>query len=297
MPRLRIRAFARSGLLALALTLGWAMPARAARPLMPHRGMVWLITVRSLDRLRSVPGSRGVVRLFFSGGPNSILVGGPRSRFPDLAASHSQAYGSYRSLRLGLAATRGPRLVVLDLENWAATPRREQISPAAYYARAARYARRHGFILVATPSSNLVPPWSGPLLPSFTSYLVSGLVGQVAKSADIFEVQAQGFERSTNLYAAFVAAAAAQAREANPRVSVIAGLSTNPGGRGVPAAQLYRDAVAVRPYVDGFWLNIPARSWTCRSCGVARPDIGAQLLERLSHHRAFWPGAPARSAP
>jgi len=55
-------------------------------------------------------------------------------------------------------------------------------------------------------------------------------------------------------YAGFVAAAAAQARAANPGVVIYAGLSTQ---RVSSAAQLLQDYEATRTVVDGYWLNIP----------------------------------------
>lgn len=281
-------------LLALALAVGVAAQtetASAADQPVSRSGMIWMITLRSLHRLSALPGSGELVKTFFSSDRYSILVGGPHSRFPALSAQRSQAFGSYQSLRSGVKGSGSPRLVILDLEHWAQTPLSEQRHPARYYRLAARLARRKGLLLVATPSANLVRPWPVRVVPAYTSYLKSGLVAQVAKSADIFEVQAQGFERNTALYKEFVSAAADQAHDANPRIVVIAGLSTNPGGRAIPAAQLYRDAVAARPYVDGFWLNIPERSSACRRCGVARPQIALELLHRLMHQGTFLPGA------
>ena len=79
-----------------------------------------------------------------------------------------------------------------------------------------------------------------------------------ARAADIYEIQAQPYEmsvyRSQHAYASFVAAAAAQARAANPGVVIYAGLSTQ---RVSGAAQLLQDYQATRSVVDGYWLNIP----------------------------------------
>ena len=268
--------------------------AEAADSPVPQKRFVWMITLRSLRRLTALPGSDAAVKTFFGSQRYSILVGGPHSRYPSLPARRSLAFGSYRSMHSGVASSPSPhtpRVVILDLERWSQTPPGEQRQPARYYRLAGRLARRKGLLLVATPSSNLVEPWPVRFIPAYVSYLQSGLVGEVAKAADVFEVQAQGFERQTALYKEFVANAADQARDANPHVTVIAGLSTNPGGRGVPAIQLYRDALAARPYVDGFWLNIPAKSQACRRCGVARPEIALELLRKLMHDSAFLPGA------
>ena len=275
--------------------LSYGRGAFAEGPPTGRPGLIWIIGVRSLERLGAVPGSGPLVAKFFTG-RNSILVGHPQGGPRALLARKSRSFASYQSLKRDLAAmpaSRDGSFVILDLERWPQTPSREQANPARYYRLAAKIARSRGLKLVATPSSNLVPPWRTRLVPPFTSYLMSGVVAQVARSADIFEVQAQGFERSTALYREFVAAAADQARDANSHVTVIAGLSTNPGGRGVPATQLYRDMVAVRPYVDGFWLNIPKRSWACPRCGVPRPKIAAELLRRLVRDGAFLPSAPA----
>ena len=56
--------------------------------------------------------------------------------------------------------------------------------------------------------------------------------------SDVVELQAQSLERGTSTYATFVRDAAAQARAANPRVAILAGLSTNPPGAEVTSQQL-----------------------------------------------------------
>jgi hypothetical protein len=277
-----------------------ALPARAGATEPPARAgaLVWIITDRSLQRIAALPGAQGVLDAFFSSPSHSLLVGGRTGFTTELRASRALAFGSYRGMRIGLGRSRrGGALalpVILDLERWPLTPLAEQRRPAHYYRLAWRLAQRRGLILIATPSPNLVRvdrPGHGR---GFRAYLDSGLVGHIARHADIFEVQAQGFERSTRLYRAFVAAAADEARNANPHILVIAGLSTNPGGRGVPARQLYRDVSAARPYVDGFWLNVPQRSTACRHCGVARPDIALRLLRLLRAHPGFLPGSLTR---
>ncbi len=65
--------------------------------------------------------------------------------------------------------------------------------------------------------------------------------------------------RATELRS-FAAACAKQARAANPSVVLIATLSTQPGTRWVSGWQLSRAAAAVRPFVQGFQLNMTRRS-------------------------------------
>ena len=68
--------------------------------------------------------------------------------------------------------------------------------------------------------------------PRWRQFLRLGLAGAIAKVTDVLELQAQSLEWSPSTYAEFVRKAAAQARAANPRVAILAGLSTNPPGSG-----------------------------------------------------------------
>jgi len=280
--------------LTAALGLAAGPPGLAAgRP--PERpALIWLIPLRSLHRLTAQPRSRSVAQTFF-GSRYSIVVGESARLFPRSVARRALAFSSYRSMvdHLALSSAPAPRFMVLDLERWPLTPPGDQRRPILFYRLAARLARRHGSLLIATPSPNLVSQRLTRSDPPFAAYLDSGLVGQIARLTDVLVIQAQGYERTTGLYTEFVAAAAAQARAANPRVRVIAGLSTNPSGHAVSAAQIYRDAAAVRPFVDGFWLNIPARSLACPRCGRPHAGVAVQVLHRLVRQRSFLPGSTA----
>jgi hypothetical protein len=91
-------------------------------------------------------------------------------------------------------------------------------------------------------------------------------------------LQAQSLERDTGTHAAFVRAAAGQARRANPRVTVLAGLSTNPPGAEVSSQQLTAAIRATSGIVNGYWLNIPGRGQRCPTCNSPRPEVGRQAL-------------------
>jgi hypothetical protein len=99
------------------------------------------------------------------------------------------------------------------------------------------------------------------------------LVGAIAKVAGVVEIQAQSLERAPQTYRAFVRAAAAQARAANPHVTVLAGLSTNPPG---PVVSSQQRGVA------GFWLNVPGQGPRCPACNAPRPDLARQLLGQFA---------------
>ena len=156
----------------------------------------------------------------------------------------------------------GIRWVMYDNEQWSLTPADEQADPVHYEQLFARLAHRQGYKVILAPAQDLVPGFDKNSFRAgqavWPSYLSRGLAAASARAADIYEIQAQPYEmsvyRSQHAYADFVAAAAAQARAANPGVVIYAGLSTQ---RVSSAAQLLQDYEATRNLVDGYWLNIP----------------------------------------
>jgi len=156
----------------------------------------------------------------------------------------------------------GIRWVMYDNEQWSLTPADEQADPVHYEQLFARLAHRQGYKVILAPAQDLVPGFDKNSFRAgqavWPSYLSMGLAAASARAADIYEIQAQPYEmsvyRSQHAYADFVAAAAAQARAANPGIAIYAGLSTQ---RVSSAAQLLQDYEATRNLVDGYWLNIP----------------------------------------
>ncbi len=173
----------------------------------------------------------------------------------------------------------GTGALLYDPEAWSFTPRREQLDAAAAARRARDAAHAHGLALIVAPALNLTtvrPHPSGG--PRWRQFLRLGLAGSAAKASDVLELQAQSLERDTSTYVTFVREAAAQAREANPRVAILAGLSTNPPGAAVTSEQLTAAIRATRGIVDGYWLNIPGRGPRCPTCPAPRPDLGRAAL-------------------
>ncbi len=176
----------------------------------------------------------------------------------------------------------GTRAVLYDPEAWPFTPLAEQRDPVRAAAQAAGLARARGLKLIVAPALNLttvMKPGSG--VPRWQAFLDLGLACSMASVADAVELQAQSLERDASTYAAFVAAAAAQARAADAAVDVLAGLSTNPPGAAVTSHQLAAAIQASQPLVDGYWLNIPGRGPRCPTCNPPRPDIGAGVLGKV----------------
>jgi hypothetical protein len=173
------------------------------------------------------------------------------------------------------------KAVLYDNEGWSLTPKYEKLRPAEFEARAAAVAHAHGYMFISTPAVNLanvLDPTPGRVFPKFLS---QGIARDAARVADVFEIQAQGAQTNTQLYADFVTRAAEQARQANPHVIVLAGLSTNPNGPEVTADDLFNVVNATRSVVDGYWLNIPIPGPSCPNCRPTRPDIAIDLLHRL----------------
>ena len=176
----------------------------------------------------------------------------------------------------------GTRAVLYDPEVWPYTPVAEQRNPVRAAQQAAAVTRAHHLSLIVAPALDLAtaqPRSGGPL---WRQYLRLNLAGAIARVAGVVEVQAQSLEREPLTYRAFVQAAAAQARAANPRVSVLAGLSTNPPGAVVSSQQL---AAAIRvssAAVSGYWLNVPGQGPRCPACHPPRPSLARQMLGQFA---------------
>jgi len=171
--------------------------------------------------------------------------------------------------------------VLYDPEAWSYTPAAEQQDPVAAATEAAAAAHARGLRFIVAPALNLstvLAPGNGSRGQTF---LQLGLIGKLAKVADIVELQAQSLERDTDAYASFVSAATEQAAEAHPGVTVLAGLSTNPPGAPVSTQGLLAAVAATRSVVDGYWLNIPGQGPRCPTCNASRPDIAIQTLQQL----------------
>jgi hypothetical protein len=171
--------------------------------------------------------------------------------------------------------------VLYDPEAWDFTPASEQRNPVTAAAQAAASAHAHGLRFIVAPALNLTTVLApGARTTREQEFLALRLVGRFARSADVIELQAQSLERSPSRYRAFVRAATAQARAANPRVTLLAGLSSNPPGSPVTVGQLRGDIGATRSAVAGYWLNIPGQGARCPTCNPSRVDIGIQLTLR-----------------
>jgi hypothetical protein len=207
---------------------------------------------------------------------------------PPLAGITAKPVMTFASATALEAAVTGGRVpagtygVLYDPEAWSFTPAAEQRDPVQAATRAAAVAHAHGLRLIVTPALNLTTVLApGSRQPRWRAFLDLNLVARLAGVADIVEIQAQSLERDTAAYTAFVQAATSQASTANPRIIVLAGLSTNPPGAPVDSRQLTAAVQATRSMVDGYWLNIPGRGPRCPTCQAPRPDLAIQTLRSL----------------
>lgn len=244
-------------------------------------GPAWLLTRAALAQVRADP----VVREKLRGARIYEILRPGQRPLPGVSAEPVVTFASAAALT---AAVSGGRLaagtygVLYDPEAWSYTPLAEQRDPVGAASRAAAAAHAHGLRLIVTPALNLGTVLSpGAKGPRWRTFLSLRLAGRLARVADVIEVQAQSLERDAGTYASFVRAAASQARTANPAVSVLAGLSTNPPGAPVDGSQLAAAVGASRSAVAGYWLNIPGAGPRCPTCNPPRPDLAIEILRQL----------------
>ena len=259
-------------------------PAHHATPLSAPQP-AWIISATALSLLNQA-GLTGAAerRLFGSRLTFRTGTGSSASDSTVSGVTKTVTFSSYATLRAAVTGNKlpaGTRAVLYDNEAWSLTPAAEQRNPAKYEALAAALVHAHHLLFVSTPATDLTNVLAPGDSNHYAAYLRLGLAASAARHADAIDIQAQGSETDLAKYTAFVRAAAVQAMHANPRVMVLAGISTNPSGQQVTPAQFSAAYHAVRPYVAGFWLNIPAAGTACPRCGTPQPQVAIPLLQSL----------------
>lgn len=165
-----------------------------------------------------------------------------------------------------------------DNEAWSLTPSTEQKNPAHYEQVFAQLAHAHGYMMMSAPAMNLVTLQPGYIASNgqWEQYVSFGFPAFSARYADAYVVQSQGLETNLNSFTPMVTQAASQARNANPAVFVLAGLSTGPQGHNVTGEQLADAGGSTGGSVDGYWLNIPQQSAFCPEC-TPQPNTPAAV--------------------
>jgi hypothetical protein len=173
------------------------------------------------------------------------------------------------------------KAVLYDNEAWDFTPEEEQTNLADYAQRFAELAHQHGYLVIVTPAVDLAKSRQEAGERRFSTFLRLNIPAAAAKYADVYEIQAQGSQVPANVFASYVTGAAQQARAANPKVLVFAGLSTNPSGHKMTADGIVAAVRATRDVVDGYWFNVPQKNPSCPNCNDFRPDIAIDVMRQL----------------
>jgi hypothetical protein len=243
--------------------------------------MIWMFAGSSLTKLILAAG--GAALLFGPLNTPDTWVAGHSPYAPPLAmhmASASSLQGMARAMKADDSD------VVLDVERWPLTPVGEQQHPVRTYRLASELAASHWESLIATPAFDLVkavePNYRGRIYPEFIRL---DLAGRIAPYAQVYEIQAQGIEQNTAQYRLLVNTIAHQVRAVNPKVIILAGLSTNPSGKVVRADSLIQDVRDTQSIVQGYWLNIPQAGLACPTCGTAKPSVAIRLLNSVTAMR------------
>ena len=233
--------------------------------------MIWLFASSGLTKLALAAG--GAVLLSDPLNNAQTWVSGRSPDTPPLVTHLASTANVDRISRLPAGG------VIVDLENWSMTPLSQRQKPVGAYRRASELAKHHHQWLVATPATDLVrsvdPGYRDKIYPEF---IQMQFAAHIAPYVSVYEIQAQGAERDPALYRSFVADICKQARRTHPGITVLAGLSTNPGGRTVSPSVLERDITLTKGLVSGYWMNIPQAGMACPRCGQAHPAIAVRVL-------------------
>jgi hypothetical protein len=256
----------------------------------PSHTVAWIVSARSLALLGRHGLTETELQQLF-GNHDTFLTGAASGPADVTGAVKTATFTSYATLRSVLAGGRlpaGTQAVLYDNEDWPLTPAQEQQDPARYEQLAAGLVHARHLLFVSTPAADLTSVLAPHAQQHYAAYLQLHIAADAARYADVVDIQAQGSEADLTEFVSFVKEAAYQARQANPRVIVLAGISTNPSGQPITAAQLIAAVRGVRPFVNGFWLNIPSAGAACPRCGAARPQVAVPLL-RLMLQSGYTP--------
>jgi hypothetical protein len=155
------------------------------------------------------------------------------------------------------------KAILYDNEPWSLTPSSEKIDPVTYYQQAYNLSHSHNYTFIAAPVPNSLDP-------------------EIAKYADIVDVQAQYAQSSTPTYLSAVSTVIKQAVTANPKAIIMSGISTNPSNGDPTPEQLLDIAHATYSgLVKGWWLNIPGQGTACPKCQLPQPETAINFLIML----------------
>jgi hypothetical protein len=258
-------------------------PASSPSPSGLSTGTHWLIAASAVSKLDDIAGPTVVAR--YLDGPQTTIITSRNipASLADWHVNFALDTRSLQEIRLGVADGLSPRIsmILYDPEHWSFTPLAQQLAVGPATTMAASIVHGAGRKLIVAPATNLAQV-NAPGESTANAFIHTNDLERVASNADWVEIQAQGLERNPGRYAAYINEALSQIRLANPSAVVYAGLSTNPSGSPVSAAELIEDVRLTSSTVSGYWLNIPSPGTACPRCGQPQPQIAIDLLESLA---------------
>jgi hypothetical protein len=228
----------------------------------------WIVGQDSIRLMLEAGASQQLIRRAFDN-DHTFVYGGTRDK-PSSIGVPTADFTSYAAIVQAFSRGVLPgkyKAVLYDNERWSLTPSVEQRDPAHYEALVSHLLHQHGLIYIATPSPDLTLVFHRHT-DTFSNYLHEGLAATAARYADVLDLQAQVRENQLPVYRAFVQTAIAQAHAANPHVTVLVGIRTNPG----PAAMYAAYEATVSLGGAGYWLNVNGQ-----------PLPAVDLLRRIYH--------------
>jgi hypothetical protein len=250
--------------------------------------LAWMITSDSTKTLEKYVGNgltQPELNYFFGQSQDYQLERWPQNVAPAMpTAQTTEIFSDYNALVSALnSGAIGPNVkaIMYDPENWQFTPLAQQLDPALYEMMSAQVVHAHHLKLIAAPAADLTLVTDTGTGTIYQKYIQDEFAAAAAKYADVYEIQAQGLEANTSAYSQFVSEAVAQAKAANPNVTIFAGLSTSPDGQTVTSAELYRDVLATQGEIGGYWLNIAGPSAYSPNVTQSNPLVAVGLLNDI----------------
>ncbi len=250
----------------------------------PASKPAWIIADWAVAQLQHAALSPQLVNYFFNNASTYLIVHPGEKRvdaqLPD--ATRVQRFTSFVDMQKAFAdgtILPGIKAIMYDNEAWSFTPANEKDQPIAYATQAEALAHAHGMEAIFTPAANLATLHASGS--KYSDYLSQGLAGQGARVADVFDIQSQQAE-ATSEFLPFVTQAVSQARAANSHAVIMTGIGPNPGGRTVTASDIMAAYQSTRAEVAGYWLNLPAGNPQCPQCGKAQPQVAVSFLQSLA---------------
>ncbi len=215
----------------------------------PH----WLMTSGLLGNLLSM--SPNVADHFFNS--NSAFV--KSTPVNGLAATPIASYTSYAQFAQDLSDGSFPanvQWVMFGIESTTNTPLIEQQQPNVYLPKFAELAHQHGLKVIEVPGMDLVYVNGADChyqYPETTAQAYLNChIPQDSSQADIYLIEAQGYQSSVSDYTYAVTGSSEQALAANPTLTIMSGLTTD---RGDSATQIFSCWQATHNLVSGYWMN------------------------------------------